>query len=135
MFGGLSLTSQKFYWKQADKGESKNFLLFLLQLHQNFPAKHLHLILDNGAIHKSKAVKQFLQRHAWVTLHFLTPYSPEYNPVERFWKWLKRNVYGAQSFRTMDAILGRIRKLIWHYHEKRLVSSIRFNFNDYACLL
>jgi transposase len=109
--------------------------MFLHQLHQANPGKKLIIILDNGPIHKSKKVQVFLKKHGWVELIFLPPYSPEYNPVERFWQWLKNKVYGCKSFTKMEDLIQQIRKLVWYFHEQRLVSKPIFNFQHYADLL
>ena len=116
-------------------GTSKTFLAFLYQLHQRFPEALLLVILDNATIHKSRAVKRFLKQHAWVTLEHLEPYSPEYNPIERFWQWLKAKVYGATAFDTIEDVLRKVRQLIWHYHEGWLASTIHFDFTDYQSIL
>lgn len=135
ILGGLNLKTQRIYWKQADKGNSKVFIEFLYQLKQSFPGKLIVLILDNSSIHKSKRVKGFLKHNPWVKLKLLAPYSPEYNPIERFWLWLKGKVYGSKSFRTIQEVIAKVRKFIWHYHENRLVVSINFNFKPYAEIL
>ncbi len=92
-------------------------------------------ILDNCSIHKSKKVKAFVAKTSWLELQHLAPYSPEYNPIERFWHWLKRKVYGCKSYKTMEGVISKIRKLIWHYNEGRLVTTIRFNFSAYVEIL
>jgi transposase len=135
LFGALHLRTQRFYWKRATRGTSKRFLEFLHQLHQRFPEALLILILDNATIHKSRAVKRFLTQHDWVVLEHLAPYSPEYNPIERFWQWLKAKVYGATAFDTIDDVISRVRQLVWHYHEGWLTSTIHFNFTDYQSIL
>jgi transposase len=135
LFGALPLRTQRFYWKRAARGTSKRFLEFLHQLHQRFPTALLILILDNATIHKSRAVKRFLTQHDWVVLEHLAPYSPAYNPIERFWQWLKAKVYGATAFDTIDDVINRVRQLVWHYHEGWLTSTIHFNFTDYQSIL
>ncbi|HFP6258937.1 TPA: hypothetical protein ACHJMA_002105 [Legionella pneumophila] len=45
--------------------------------------------------------------------------SPEYNPIELFWKWLKRKIYGANGFTCIEQLIARIRKFIWHYNENK----------------
>jgi transposase len=131
VFGALHLRTQRFYWKRAERGTSKIFLAFLHQLHQRFPGALLIVILDNAKIHKSRAVKQFLKQHDWVALEHLEPYSPEYNPIERFWQWLKAKVYGATAFDTIEDVLRKVRQLIWHYKEGWLTSTIHFDFTLY----
>jgi transposase len=135
LFGALHLRTQRFYWKRAARGTSARFLEFLHQLHQRFPAALLILILDNATMHKSRAVKRFLRQHDWVTLEPLAPYSPEYNPIERFWRWLKAQVYGATAFGTIDDVISKVRQLIWHSHEGWLRSTIHFDFKDYQSIL
>ena len=135
IFGALDLQSQRVYWKQAPRGNAGTFIAFLHQLHQSFPDQLLVLILDNCSIHRSKKVKAFVAKTPWLELQPLAPYSPEYNPIERFWRRLKRKVYGCKSYQTIDEIITRIRKLIWHYNEGRLMTKIRFSFAAYAELL
>jgi transposase len=135
LFGALPLRTQRFYWKRAVRGTSTRFLEFLPQLHQRFPEALLILILDHATIHKSRAVKHFLTQHDWVALEHLAPYAPEYNPIERFWQWLKAKVYGATAFDTIDAVISKVRQLIWHYHEGWLTSTIHFDFTDYQSIL
>lgn len=135
IFGALHLHSQRCYWKQAAKGNATTCIAFLHQLHQSFPEKLLVLILDNCSIHRSKKVKHFLAKTSWVQRKHLAPYSPEYNPLERLWHWLKSKVYGCKAFKTMDEVLSKIRKLIWHYNESRLITTIQFNFSAYALIL
>jgi len=135
LFGALSLTSQTFYWKQAERGNSKIFIQFLHQLHKAKPNKKIVMIIDNGSIHRSKLVAKFVKKHEWIELYYLPPYSPEYNPIELFWKWLKRKVYGASGFSCIEQLIGCIRKFIWHYNENRLIAPIQFQFNAYQELL
>jgi len=135
LFGALHLRTQRFYWKRAPRGTSKLFLEFLHQLHQRFPEALLILVLDNATIHKSRAVKRFLTQHDWVVLEHLAPYSPEYNPIERFWQWLKAKVYAATAFHTIDDVICKVRQLIWHYHEGWLTSTIHFDFTLYREIL
>ena len=78
------------------------------------------------------AIAESLGRHEHTVRSWLKAYLRE---IERFWHWLKRKVYGFKSYETMDELIAKIRKLIWHYNEGRLVTTIRFNFQVYAELL
>jgi len=66
------------------------------------------VILDNAAFHKSQKIKDLIES-AGCHLIFLPPYSPDLNPIEKFWanmkRWIKdkidtaNNLYEAiQSF-------------------------------------
>ena len=136
LFGALHLSTQKFYWKRAPQGTSKYFIAFLHQLHQRFPDTLLVLILDHATIHKSRAVTRFVNHHDWITLEHLAPYSSAYNPIERFWQWLKAKVYGAMAFDTMDEVIRQVRQMVWHYNERWLLAStIHFEFEPYQHML
>ena len=135
MFGALNPRTGKVYWKQAKKVNSEQFIQFLHQLHQAFPHKLILGILDHASLHISKKVAALLARTPWVRLQRLAAYSPEYNPIERFWQWLKRKIYGTRSFTTIHDLMARIRKFMWHYNEKRVFSRIQFDFEMYKEIL
>ena len=53
--------------------------------------KYSVIILDNAAFHrKSKLYK--LAEKAECEILFLPPYSPDLNPIENFWAWLKQRL-------------------------------------------
>ncbi len=49
------------------------------------------IIMDNAAFHRKKQLICVAQKYGH-RLIFLPPYSPELNPIENFWAWLKRNL-------------------------------------------
>lgn len=71
----------------------------------NFLKKLLHddggrvfLVLDNSGVHKSKAVKKFVEStDGMLTLFFLPPYSPHLNPDEWVWNNVKTHRVGRSS--------------------------------------
>jgi transposase len=135
LFGALHLSPRKMDWKRAPRGPSKHFIAFLHQLPQRFADVLIVLILANAKIHKSRLVQRFVQQHDWSVLEHLAPYAPEYNPIERFWKWLKATVYGATTCATIEDVISKIRQMIWHYNEGWLTSTIHFEFASYVEIL
>jgi transposase len=49
------------------------------------------VILDNASFHKSKTSIEIIQKAGCKVL-FLPPYSPDLNPIEKFWANFKRRV-------------------------------------------
>lgn len=47
------------------------------------------VIMDNAAFHKSKRTKELIES-VGCRLIFLPPYSPDLNPIEKFWANMKR---------------------------------------------
>jgi len=75
---------------------SKNSALFVKMLeklnHYYQRAKTIHVILDNYGIHKSQEVKKARLGLPRIRLHFLPPYCPDDNKIERLWQDLHANV-------------------------------------------
>ena len=51
------------------------------------------VIMDNDAFHKSEKTKQLIES-VGCKLIFLPPYSPDLNPIEKFWANMKRWIRG-----------------------------------------
>ena len=71
---------------------SETLIEFLQQLIEAHPTQStLHLIWDNAGYHRSEKVRQFVQGTR-IKLHYLPPYSPNLNPIERLWKIMHETV-------------------------------------------
>lgn len=66
---------------------------FLKHLLREIPGR-IVLIWDGASIHRCKEVKEFLSQGGAKRLHLmrLPAYSPELNPDEGVWNWLKRKL-------------------------------------------
>jgi len=53
--------------------------------------KYSIIILDNAAFHKKMKLRH-LATSADCEVLFLPPYSPDLNPIEEFWGWLKNRL-------------------------------------------
>jgi transposase len=77
-----------------------------LRLLKRLSAKHpdkrrIHVILDNARYHHAKDVKAWLaQPDCRVELHFLPPYAPNLNAIERLWALMHRNVTHNRYYPT-----------------------------------
>jgi len=65
------------------------------------PDEHAVLVLDNAGWHVAKA----LVVPSNVTLLHLPPYSPELNPAERLWWWLRSHRLSNRIFADYDELL------------------------------
>ena len=55
------------------------------------------IVMDNASFHSKKRLILAAQ-NAGYKLLFLPPYSPELNPIEKFWAWLKRFLRNVLPF-------------------------------------
>jgi hypothetical protein len=60
--------------------------IFLEQMSKDLEAREAFLIMDCASWHKSKNLKI----PGNITIIYLPPYSPELNPVERLWQYIKQ---------------------------------------------
>ena len=67
-------------------------IVWLKLIEERFPEKvKIHLFVDNARYYRSKLVQEYL-KNSRIQMHFLPPYSPNLNPIERLWKFLKKVV-------------------------------------------
>jgi len=86
-----------FYWMSSEKSGNPSFRAFLHQLRAHAKVKALALIPDYASIHHAKAIKKITEVLLVVKIHHLAPNSPEYNPIEQVWHWLKPLVHAEKT--------------------------------------
>ena len=60
------------------------------------------IVMDNASFHRKSKLQEISQKYNR-RLIFLPPYSPELNPIEKFWAWLKKFLRGnLRLFDTLD---------------------------------
>jgi len=108
--GALNAETGRLLWLSAERKTSDLFLALLAHLLACYPAAaHIHLILDNFGIHTSKAVAAALGTWAArVHLHFLPPYCPQGNRIERVWLDLHASVTRNHRHPTIAALLAAV---------------------------
>jgi transposase len=113
--GALNRKTGNITYVDSDQKDSYLFIDQLWTLAKvDYPnAKHIHLVLDNYSIHHSNlthiAVNALADK---ITLHFLPPYCPDHNKIERFWKDLHDNVTRNHQCQTIDELMKQVRRYI-----------------------
>ncbi|WP_342413235.1 IS630 family transposase [Anoxybacillus suryakundensis] len=94
LLGGVNIETGEFHRMETNQCNAQAFLQFLQYTFlDQYPDKHVVMVLDNAKIHRAKILQPFLHEHEErLTLIFLPPYSPNLNLVERIWGWLKESV-------------------------------------------
>lgn len=68
------------------------------------------VITDNARYHHASLHAEWRQGMAdHFRLHFLPPYSPELNPIERVWKLIRRSCLHNHYFPTLDCVIAAIK--------------------------
>ncbi|CAD6892481.1 unnamed protein product [Tilletia laevis] len=63
-----------------------------------FPQHNSVLVLDNASIHHAQEIRSLVEDDFGCRIEFLSPYSPDYNPIERAFSKIK------SSFRRQQAV-------------------------------
>lgn len=89
---------------------AESTIQFFRKIEEAYPTKkRIHLFCDNASYYRNKTVKEYLE-NSRVKLHFLPPYSPNLNPIERLWKWMKERVIYNTYYEHFDdfkaAVMG-----------------------------
>lgn len=109
--GALHTRTGQVLWVGNGRKNSYLFLQLLRKLTDAFPGTaKLHVILDNYGIHSSQLVQWALTQefHGRIVLHFLPPYSPNHNRIERLWRELHANVTRNHRCATLAELLRRV---------------------------
>lgn len=76
-------------------------------------SKKLIIVLDNARAHHSKELEPFLVANKdRLELVFLPPYSPDLNPMEWFWKFLRKMITHNTFFGTFKEFQRALIKFI-----------------------
>jgi transposase len=111
-FGAVRLRDGKFLYQRATgkfNGESFWDFLKLLKLRSQRSGRRVVVITDNAKYHHAILHKSWRESNVnHFALHYLPPYSPELNPIERVWKLTRRlcihNVYFDQIDQVIEVV-------------------------------
>ena len=84
--GDLAVTTGTLWHCLGARKTNALFRDLLAVLAERYPApqyRRLYVVVDNGTIHKAKAVGQWLASHPRIQVWFLPPSCPRANPIER----------------------------------------------------
>ena len=116
--GALDLETFQFTFVEGEKINAQTTRQMLEKLEAKNPTRKLiHVFLDNARYHHAKILQPWLESsERRVKLHFLPPYAPHLNPIERLWGVMHKRVTHNHHYATFnqftEAILGFFRKTL-----------------------
>lgn len=107
--GALHVRTGRVQWVSAMHKRSGLFIDLLHHLRRVYSrAKMIHVIVDNYSIHDSRQTRLAVAAMPNVRLHFLPPYSPSFNPIERLWLDLHAEVTRNHRCRTIEELITEV---------------------------
>jgi transposase len=80
-------------------------------------SRKIVMIIDNARYHHATLHEEWRREVAnHFALHFLPPYSPELNPIERVWKLTRRMATHNRYFPTLTAVISSVENVFSQWH-------------------
>ncbi len=96
----------------------QEFLAFLKQVTRAYPEGELHLVMDNYAAHKHKAVKGWLAANPRVICHFTPTHASWMNLVEVWFSLIERQAIHRGSYGSVKELNAKIRTYIDGWNDR-----------------
>jgi transposase len=129
LYAALNTKTGEVIGRTAPRHTTEEFVAFLAAvIAEQPPGQEVHVILDNLSTHKTKRVKEFLELHANVRLHFTPTYSSWLNQVELWFSKIERDLINRGIFRSA----ADLQRKLMHYisaHNKS-ASPIKWRYAD-----
>lgn len=104
MISAVSPRGELHFQINEDGTRKEEFLEFCKKLVADV-GRPVFLILDNGPIHHSTILKEYVEKsEGMLTIFFLPPYSPDLNPDEWVWKNVKRDNLGRAGAKNKSQL-------------------------------
>lgn len=118
--GALEALSGRLLWLAATHKRSGLFIDLLRKLDKAYPnARVIHVIVDNYSVHSSRQTRLTLASLPHVRLHFLPPYCPELNPIERVWLDLHAEVTRNHRCAGIDKLMHEVHDYLKYRNRQR----------------
>jgi transposase len=98
---------------------------YLKRLGRHFSRYRIILCLDNASWHVSEKLN-------WpknLAPLFLPPYSPELNPVELVWKYIRQHHFNNHTFPDHEAVDDELSKALLYLHKHKPIIKSLTGFN------
>jgi transposase len=100
---------------------------FLEEFSFNLKSKKAILVMDQAGWHKS--LDLIIPQN--IKIIYLSPYSPELNPAEKFWQFIKDNILKNTIYDTLIALEEKLCTFINSITIKQILSVCNVNYMPY----
>jgi transposase len=118
LMGCVNTLTGKVIAQAHDKGNAVSFLKFLKKILKTYEKQKVTLVLDNVRYHHAKLLKPFLEKNKdRIELMFLPPYSPDFNPMERVWWYMRKKITHNRAVVSMKTRLINFWQMFSHFQK------------------
>ena len=130
--GALNWRTETIHCQPLDRMNTEAIIAYFEWLFTEiYPTQTIVLVMDNASFHHSYAMQASLSVFEdRVLVLWLPAYSPDMNPIERFWKHLKANACANKLYKSIKQLIAGVFEMIecqnQPEHELRLSFSKNF---------
>src|SRR5665647_3071364 len=118
LMAAMNVTDGTVHPKIIVANNSATFIEFIIELAATVdPAKKIHLIVDNGSSHTSKATKAWLAEHPRFRVTYTPVHASWLNIVEIFFSILARRMLRRGDFASRQDLIDKILAFIATYNQ------------------
>lgn len=100
------------------KGNYKSFKKHLKKILYSYKNhSKIIMVLDNVRYHHAKLLKNWLKNNPKLELVYLPPYSPELNPIERAWWFMRKKITHNRYVNSMNERVAAFWKMFSHFQK------------------
>lgn len=127
--GSINLETMGVEVKQYPTLNSESMVDYWKELKKAYPqAEKIHVILDQGSYNRSEETQKGA-KELGIELHYLPPYSPNLNPIERLWKVMNEQVRNNYFFESAKEFRQKIMEF-FNQTWKELCQDMSSRIND-----
>jgi transposase len=129
LYAALNTATGEVLGKTAARHTSEEFVTFVRDIvsHQH-QHREIHIIVDNLSAHKTQRVRDFLQAHSNVHLHYTPTYSSWLNQVEIWFSKIERDVIARGIFTSVTDLHKKLMSYIRLYN--KVAKPIKWSYRD-----
>jgi transposase len=131
VFGLIDYFTGKFFYQSTTLHFNSDTYQAFLSSVLNRTSKHIILVQDGAKYHTSKQLKDFFDKNkSRLSVFQLPSYSPDFNPIEKLWKNLKKSHIHLHHFPTFDSLQSKVNEALFDFSNLPFDILALFGFYD-----
>lgn len=116
VFGSYNFMTAQMVISFAYRGNQHTFKKHLKKVLRAYPkASKIIMVLDNVAFHRARKLRAWMAMHPRLELVFLPAYSPELNPIERAWWYMRKKITHNRYVHSLKERKAAFWKMFSHF--------------------
>jgi len=117
VLGFLNINKSKLFASTTYDKVDTDVVIAVFNLFAETITKRTVVVLDNASFHTSKKFKEQIKKweEKGLYLFYLPPYSPQLNPIEQLWKFMKYYWIDLKAYTSIENLKIYVEKVIVGY--------------------